>query len=680
MIMDTADLEHYKQREAERRFKLLGCCAGDECDNRRLRDRSGETFVPIWFLADWQHKYRLQGIDGLLPVDWSPLNDLTLQLVQARYEQLAAIADLECITSEDLHLLAAQKGWSDSKTERWVRRYRSGGLWALAPDLDPNRKHRREKIPPPMMAAIEPDEFNDVFDEITRRYEIIKPLLSKDRLTNKDIEACANKANVSPSTVRNYLRDYRSYGLAGLTRRTRSDKGHYHNLSERMINIIHGIRFSKYRPPLHDVHRRAGEIARLIGEPEPSEWQVRQVLKDIPRGVILLADGRRGDFRDDIRITHPLPFDGSVIVYQLDWHRVDVLAKDIRKKKFRKKSKETRPYLTLCLDANFGLVIAAAFSYDVPDQFTIASVIRDALLAPLYKPYGGIPDEIWVDQGDQMISRHVQAIALEQHITLHPCIPNNPQDRGNPQENGRVERFFRTLKDGLWATLEGYIGSNTEERNPNAKAEHTIAELAKKFWEFVDTYHHTVDEETGMTPLQNWLEHCHTQVANPRKLDVLLVREKRKLSKEGIQYANRLYWDDCFGDAIPTDVWVTIHAKPDYMRPDNIEVYYEKLHICTARATDSDVGRAVTGAQVAEAQRRQEKEIKEFIHEGRSALKEAVREIEKSGQKQLSAPPEKQVTQPVEAKSNQVTGSSQAASKPKKKVQDVWDRILTLGE
>jgi putative transposase len=678
--MDTGDLERFRRHEAERCLKLLGHCAGDECDSRQLRDRSLETFVPVRYLAAWRHKYRLHGMDGLFPPDWLPLDDLTLQCVQTRYEQLAAIADQECITSEDLHLLAAQNGWSDSKTERWVRRYRSGGLWALAPDLDPSRKHRREKIPPPMMAAIEPDEFNDVFDEITSRYEIIKPLLTKNRLTNNAIEECAKKANVSPSTVRNYLRDYRSYGLAGLTRRTRSDKGHYHNLSERMVHIIHGIRFSKYRPPLHDVHRRAGEIARLIGEPEPSKWQVREICNALPEGVLLLADGRRGDFRDDFRITHPLPFDGSVIVYQLDWHWVDVLAKDIRKKRFQKKSKETRPYLTLCLDANFGLVIAAAFSYDVPDQFTIASVIRDALLAPLHKPYGGIPDEIWVDQGDQMISRHVQAIALEQHITLHPCIPNNPEDRGNPQENGRVERFFRTLKDGLWATLEGYIGSNPEERNPNAKAKYTIAELAEKFWEFVDEHHQSVDEETGMTPIQNWLEHCHTRVANPRKLDVLLVREQRLLSKTGIRYANRLYWDDCFGDAIPTEVWVTIHAKPDYMRPDNIEVYYKKRHICTAWATDSDVGRTVTGAQVAEAQRRQEKEIKEFINEGRDALKEAVREIEKSGQKQLSATPEKQVSQPVRARSNQVTSSSQAAPKSKKKVQDVWDRILKLGE
>jgi len=677
--MDITDLESARRHEAERRLKLLGNCAGDECDRSQLRNRARETFIPVWFLATWRHEYRLHGMDGLLPRDWLPLDELTQHLVQTRYEQLTAIADQECITSDDLHRLATQNGWSDSKTERWVRRYRSGGLWALAPDLDPGRKHRKAKVPPPRLAAVEPDEFDEVFDKITRKYDIIKPLLHKDRLSNKEIEKCAQKANVSPSTVRNYLRDYRSYRLAGLTRRTRSDKGHYHNLSERMVRIIQGIRFSKYRPPLHEVHQRACEVARLLGEPEPSEWHVREICKAIREEVLLLADGRRGDFRDDYRITHPLPFDGSVIVYQLDWHWVDVLVKDIRKKGVQKKSKETRPYLTLCLEASAGLVIAAAFSYDVPDQFTIASVIRDALLAPEYKPYGGIPDEIWVDQGDQMISRHVQAIALEQHITLHPCKPNNSEDRGNPQENGRVERFFRTLKDGLWATLEGYIDSNTEERNPNAKAKYTIAELADKFWDFVDKYHHREDEETGMTPLQNWAEHCHTRAADPRELDVLLVREQRVLSKPGIQYANRLYWDDCFGDAIPVGARVRIHAKPKYMHPDNIEVYYKKKHICTAWATDSEVGRTVTGAQVAQAQRRQEKGIKEFIDEGRDALKEAVREIEKSGQKQPTATSEKQAPTPVEARTNQVPDPSRVAQQTKKKVKDVWDQILELG-
>src|SRR5258708_34643106 len=164
----------------------------------------------------------------------------------------------------------------------------------------------------------------------------------------------------------------------------------------------------------------------------------------------------------------------------------------------------------------------------------MACVIREGLLGPLHKPYGGIPDEIWVDQGNQMISRHVQAIALEQRITLHPCIPNNPEDWGNPQENGRVERFFRTLKDGLWATLEGYIGSNIEERNPNAKAKYTIAELADKFWDCVDKYHHREDEEPGTTPLQNWAGNCYTRAANPRKVDDLLVGEPRTPTKPGV--------------------------------------------------------------------------------------------------------------------------------------------------
>jgi hypothetical protein len=115
------------------------------------------------------------------------------------------------------------------------------------------------------------------------------------------------------------------------------------------------------------------------------------------------------------------------------------------------------------------------------------------------------------------------------------------------------------------------------------------------------------------------------------------------------------------------------------MRPDSIEVYYENKHICTAWATDSEVGRAVTAARVAAAQRRQEKGIKEFIDEGRAALSEAQREIEKSGQKQSGAATQEQAPAPGKARPKQAPEPSRVAQPARKKRRDVWDQILELG-
>jgi hypothetical protein len=118
--MDITDLESARQLEAERRLRLLGACTKDDCTDRQLRDRSAETFVARHYLADWQHKYRLYGIDGLLPSDWAPLDKQMQCLVRSRYKQLGTLADKEIITSDDIRKLAKRHGWSYSTAERFM--------------------------------------------------------------------------------------------------------------------------------------------------------------------------------------------------------------------------------------------------------------------------------------------------------------------------------------------------------------------------------------------------------------------------------------------------------------------------------------------------------------------------------------------------------------------------------
>jgi putative transposase len=679
--MDIFNLEIARPREAERCLTLLGACAQSECDDRQLRLRSRETFVPVRNLAAWRHNYLLRGFDGLLPVEWSPLDAQTQLVVQARLDRLAGVADKECLTFGDVKELAERNNWSSSTAERWIRRYRIGGLWALAPRLDPSKKWKRAagKLPPSALATLELGELDEALDEIERRYRVIEPLLGKAHVSREDVEKRAKKMHVSPRTVRYYLQYFREYGRAGLLSRTRSDKGSYHNLSERMMHIIGGLRLSKYDRPLSDVLQEACKRARLLGEPEPSEWQVRAVIKAIPQAVLLLADGRRNEYRNKYRVTYRRFFDGSVIIYQIDWTPVPILVKDIRRPGTKKKRGETRPNLVLCVEASSRLVVAAWLTYDTPDQFTIASVIREALLVTDEKPYGGIPDEIWVDRGKQMISKHVQFIARDLDIVLHPCIPNDPEDRGNPQENGIVERLHQTLEQRIWSTLDGYVGSNTVERNPNAQAKLTIAELAEKFWAFIAQYHREVHAETGMTPLDYWMEHCHTLPPDDEsKLDMLLqVRQRRRLLKEGIKYANRVYWDDCFGDDIPVGADVLIRAQPAYLRPDEIQVYYQRQRVCTAVARDSEEGRTVTGERVAKAQWRQKASIEGSIKEELATLREADREIE-----QLEKARAAREQQPTASESPTAETPQQQGLQPPKPPQqapaDAWDWLLEM--
>jgi hypothetical protein len=136
-----------------------------------------------------------------------------------------------------------------------------------------------------------------------------------------------------------------------------------------------------------------------------------------------------------------------------------------------------------------------------------------------------------------------------------------------------------------------------------------------------------VHSETKKTPLEFWAENCHAVGAEPRELDVLLlVAATRVLTKPSINYGNRRYWHLDFAQ-IPVGSEVEIRAQPDYMRPDTIEVFYEKRWICSAFAHDSVKGRAVTGKQVLQAQRQQMKRIKGTINEKKAVLHNADLEI-----------------------------------------------------
>ncbi len=625
------DLAIARRREAERRLRMLGAFAQEEFDKKRLRAFARGRFIPERILTTWKQDYHLHGFDGLLPQDWVPLSERSRQKVLERLEILGELADAVTITGDDVYKLS-QKYEGEGKfrvAERLVRRYQIDGVWGLAPERDPERMHRlRDQNPPVDFGAAAPASRA----EAERRLTLITPFIGRRRIPNEELKTYAKEHQTSLRSLRDYLSKHKKWGLAGLLpKQERSDKGHPHNTSELMEDIIGAIRFSQMDIPLHEVHTQACQRAHLLGEPEPTLWQVRFVCDRIPEEEKLVADKRFGDFRSERRLTYRFQFDGSVIIYQVDFTKVDVLVRDIRRRGYRSPSEEIRPWLTTCMECSSRLVLAWLLTYDVPNSNNIAAVIRDALIVTDEKPYGGIPHAIWVDQGNQLISHHIQRIARDLKFELKDGRPNFPEDRGDPQKRGIEERFFGTLKTGLWCKLPGYVDSNTKERNPNARAELTITELAAKVQEFIDQYHREEHSETHLSPLEFWAKHCQATGANPRDLDVLLlVAETRVVDKGSIHYGTRRYWHDDMAE-IPSGAKVEIRAQPEYMRPDAIEVFHNGRHICTAFAHDSAQGRAVTGKRVLAAQRRQRQRINETIKKKKAVLHNADLHIKTQG-------------------------------------------------
>jgi hypothetical protein len=136
----------------------------------------------------------------------------------------------------------------------------------------------------------------------------------KSRVSDEEVKRRAAEVGVSSRTLWTYRRNYQQHGLAGLAPQQRSDLKLRIGISERMVKIVKGIRLSQPDLPIHEVHARACEKARRLGEFEPSEGQVRAICDEIPDYVTQIADGREDEFKSKSRITYRLRFGGEIII------------------------------------------------------------------------------------------------------------------------------------------------------------------------------------------------------------------------------------------------------------------------------------------------------------------------------------------------------------------------------
>jgi putative transposase len=304
--------------------------------------------------------------------------------------------------------------------------------------------------------------------------------------------------------------------------------------------------------------------------------------------------------------------------------------------------------------------MAAILGYDRPDQYTVAAAIREAILVTEEKPFGGVPDIILVDNGKELLSHHIQLLTQELHIILRACI------RHQPQQKGKAERYFGTLNTRLWSSLPGYVDSNTEKRNPHAKADLTMAQLDAKLHTFIENYHHEAHSQlrNNCTPLQYWMENSYAEEVDVRKLDVLLMKAAtRRVINKGIKYENRLYWHTALGDLVGKQV--LIRRAPTYAPPDEIEVYYRDTWICTAFAIDSPTGKAITAREVRFAQQEQRQQARHRIQAAQEAVTDADAEIAVLEQQYQAHTPSAPETSP-EATQADIEASPPASTQHKK--------------
>ncbi|MFZ3467516.1 DDE-type integrase/transposase/recombinase, partial [Streptomyces sp. 2.9] len=142
-----------------------------------------------------------------------------------------------------------------------------------------------------------------------------------------------------------------------------------------------------------------------------------------------------------------------------------------------------KTYLFAFIDDHSRAIVGHRFGY-AEDAVRLAAALRPALSAR------GVPESIYVDNGSAFVDTWLLRACACLAVRLTHSKPGRPQGRG------KIERFFRTVRDQFLVELD-------EERV--GQIEH-LTELNRLFTAWVETvYHRTVHSETGQPPIERWL-------------------------------------------------------------------------------------------------------------------------------------------------------------------------------
>jgi putative transposase len=142
-----------------------------------------------------------------------------------------------------------------------------------------------------------------------------------------------------------------------------------------------------------------------------------------------------------------------------------------------------KTYLFAFIDDHSRAIVGHRFGF-AEDTVRLAAALRPALSAR------GVPESIYVDNGSAFVDTWLLRACASLAIRLTHSKPGRPQGRG------KIERFFRTVRDQFLVELDDVRA---------ARIEH-LPELNRLFTAWVETvYHRTVHSETGQPPIERWL-------------------------------------------------------------------------------------------------------------------------------------------------------------------------------
>jgi putative transposase len=300
------------------------------------------------------------------------------------------------------------------------------------------------------------------------RFGIISPLLHRTEdapSMRAQIEELAHTVFFTPDgarkqlcsdTIRDWLCRYRRCGIDGLRNKPRKHQGST-SVSSALAQALADLR---KRQPLWTVRRL---LSRLC---EQGLWNGRK-----PSRSALYRFTSTHDLNRSIRLPAQ-----PVRCFEYPWFGDLWSADFLHGPMVRRGTTACKSYLHAIIDDATRYIVAARF-HSAEDT---RSLLDDLMLA--IRRFG-IPKRFYTDNGAAFRSRHLRLVAAKLGIALPHTPPYTPRGRG------KIERFFRTVRDGF---LTGRDKTSLDRLNADFSA-------------WVNQYHQTIHHTLTISPLDRKL-------------------------------------------------------------------------------------------------------------------------------------------------------------------------------
>jgi putative transposase len=334
-----------------------------------------------------------------------------------------------------------------------------------------------------------------------------------------------NQATVTfqASTFKKWLHLYRKYDFDGLRPHSRCDRGTFRKIPAGTDNVIKTLLKDRVIRTVKTLYKHLCNEGYLDRKNCTYQTFVNFMKSKNLWKTFQIQKKRKSWRKESVNMLWTGDFTYSIFI------------------KLPGQKKRKQVYLCAFIDDHSRLITGAAFNFTM-DTEAMEKVLKAAL--DVY----GIPNALYLDNGGPFVGKDLQIAGAKLGFEI---IHSKP---GEPKSRGKIERFFKTIKDGF---IDPLI-----LKNPTMEL--TLEELNENFksWLFKE-YQHSTHSAIEMTPHDCYmagLEKVRIRRATPAQIDEAFFHSlTRKVSGDALVSINNIKYE-VPGKFIKQEV--TLHSNP----------------------------------------------------------------------------------------------------------------------